>query len=58
MWAPFSMLLLKRLIESGYIQYTETPARAIIGGMKSNPDYIAITQKGIDYVNSLGDVDL
>jgi len=58
MWAPFNMLLLKRLIESGYVQYTSTPAGVTIGGMKSNPDYIGITQKGLDYIASLGEVDL
>ena len=58
MWAPFNMMLLKRLIESGYIQYVETPAGVTIGGMKSNPDFICVTQKGLDYVQSLGVVDL
>ena len=52
------MMLLKRLIESGYVQYVETPAGVTIGGMKSNPDFICITQKGLDYVKSLGEVDL
>lgn len=58
MWAPFNMLLLKRLIESGYIDYVVTPAGVIIGGMKSNPDYVNITQKGLDYIASLGEVEL
>lgn len=58
MWAPFNMMLLKRLIESGYIQYITTPAGVTIGGMKSNPDYILITKKGLNYVASLGEVDL
>lgn len=58
MWAPFNRLLLKRLIESGYIQYTTTPGGAIIGGMKSNPDYISITQKGRDYIASLAEINL
>jgi 5-methylcytosine-specific restriction endonuclease McrA len=58
MWAPFNVLLLKRLIESGYIQYVNTPAGVIVGGMKSNPDFISITQKGLDYIGSLGEVEL
>jgi hypothetical protein len=58
MWAPFNVLLLKRLIEAGYIQYTVTQGMAFIGGMKSNPDFIAISQKGLDYIASLGEVDL
>jgi len=58
MWAPFNMLLLKRLIESGYVQYTTTPGGVMIGGMKSNPDYISITPNGVAYIASLGEVDL
>ncbi len=58
MWAPFNQLLLKRLIDSGLIQYTVTPAGVVVGGMKSNPDYIQISQAGVEYLNSLGDVEL
>ena len=58
MWAPFNQLLLKRLIDSGYINYIVTPAGVIVGGMKSNPDYIQITQKGLEYLESLGEVEL
>lgn len=58
MWAPFNVLLIKRLIESGYVDYTVTPAGVLIGDMKSNPDYITISAKGAEYVSSLGDVEL
>ena len=58
MWAPFNMLLLRRLIDSGYIQYIVKPAGVVIGGMKSNPDYITITEKGVQYVQSLGEIEL
>ena len=58
MWAPFNALLLKRLVESGYIDYVVTRAGVMIGGMKSNPDYITISTKGADYVASLGEVEL
>lgn len=30
----------------------------MIDGMKSNPDYIQITQNGIEYINSLGEIEL
>ena len=58
MWAPFNVLLLKRLIESDYIQYTVTEGMGFIGGMKSNPDFITISPKGLSYIDALGDVDL
>jgi hypothetical protein len=54
MWAPFNKLLLKRLIDSQCIAYVDTPEGVSIGGMKSNPDFIQITQIGIDYLKSLG----
>lgn len=58
MWAPFNKLLLKRLIESCYVQYSTTPHGVMIDGMRSSPDYISITQKGLDYISSLGEVEL
>ena len=58
MWAPFNKLLLKRLIDSECISYIETPEGVSIGGMKSNPDFIQITQAGIDYLESLGKTEL
>lgn len=58
MWASFNALLLKRLSESGYIQYkiTDPNKGVFINGMRSDPDFISITQKGL--IQSLGDVDL
>lgn len=58
MWAPFNKLLLKRLIDTQYIGYTETRAGVVVGGMKSNPDYIQITKKGLEYLESLGEIEL
>jgi hypothetical protein len=50
----YLMLLVKRGIDAGYIQRHETPAGVLIGGMKSNPDYLTITQKGREFIESLG----
>jgi len=58
MWAPFNKILLKRLIDSNYINYHETKSGVIIGGMKSNPDYIEITPQGKIYIESLGEIEL
>lgn len=58
MWAPFNKLLLKRLIDSQYIVYEETPAGVFIGGMKTNPDYMQISEKGLEYIKSLGEISL
>jgi len=54
-WPPYLMLLLKRLIDSGYIFRQESgPGGVFICGMKSNPDLLGITDKGRDFVDSLG----
>ena len=50
---PFLTLLIKRILESGYAQLIRTPAGVMIGGMKSNPDYLKITEEGKEFVESL-----
>ena len=50
----YLMLLVKRMIEAGYVQRIETPAGVVIGGMKSNPDYLLITDNGRRFVEELG----
>lgn len=43
---PYLILLIKRIIEAGYVKWIQTPAGVTIGGMKSNPDYIQLTEDG------------
>jgi len=50
---PYLILLIKRIIESGFVKWIQTPAGVMIGGMKSNPDYIQITSLGREFVESL-----
>jgi len=55
MWPPYLMLLVKRLLDSGYICRVESKSGGVfIGGMKSNPDLLMITELGRQYVNDLG----
>lgn len=53
-WPPFMMLLIKRLLDSNYITAKVEESGVFISGMKTNPDYISLTQKGREYVSSLG----
>lgn len=53
-WPAYLMLLVKRILEAGYIERHETETVAMIGGMKSNPDYLTITAKGREFIESLG----
>jgi len=55
---PYLILLVKRIIESGYIELIKTPAGVMIGGMKSNPDYLKITEEGREFVKSLNSEDI
>jgi hypothetical protein len=54
MWAPFNVLLIKRLIDSKFIKYTVTQSGVFPGGMKASPDYIQVSPAGVAYVDSLG----
>lgn len=53
-WPPFMRLLIKRLLEAGYIARVEQKGGVFIGGMKSDPDFLVITEKGKEFVASLG----
>ena len=54
-WPPFLMLQVKRLIDAGYLTRHENTAGGVfIGGMKSDPDLLAITPAGRTFVESLG----
>jgi len=43
-WPPFMLLLIKRLIETGYISRVESQGGVFIDGMKSNPDTLGSEQ--------------
>ena len=53
-WPPFNHILLKRIIESGFISIQEQEGHVILGGMRANPDIIAITPKGRAFIADLG----
>ena len=53
-WPEYMMLLLKRLLDSGYIVWRQTKRGISSGAMKLNPDYLRISKKGKEFVDSLG----
>jgi hypothetical protein len=54
-YPPTILLLVKRLLEAGYIVVQKNPhGSAASFGMQISPDLLGITAKGIEYVNSLG----
>ena len=50
---PYLILLVKRIIEAKYVKWTETPVGVTIGGMKSNPDYLQISDEGKHFLTRL-----
>jgi hypothetical protein len=53
-WQGFMLILLKRILDSNFISVHVVEAGMYVGNVKSNPDLIAITQKGRDFVADLG----
>ena len=54
LWPEYLMVLIKRLIEAGYVHRTIQKPAATIGGLKLNADHLRITEKGREFVDSLG----
>lgn len=55
---PYLILLVKRIIEAGYIKWIQTPPGIMIGGMKSNPDYLQITEEGRNFLSGLSSEEM
>jgi len=53
-WPPFMNILIKRIIEAGYIGIQKAQGGVHIMGMQANPDYLLITPKGRKFVEELG----
>ena len=53
LFPEYLMLLVRRLLDAGYIERTVRKATAKIGGLKLNADHLRITQKGREFVESL-----
>lgn len=50
---PFLKLLIKRLLEAGYITYEGTMARVAMGNIKLNPDLVGITDSGRRFIKNI-----
>jgi hypothetical protein len=54
MWPPFMVILLKRILESGFVSVVKQSGGVFIGGMKTDPDPIVLTEKGRSFIEELG----
>ena len=52
---PFMMLLINRILDAGYIDVVENRSVSMqVAGMEMSPVYISLTNKGQEYIDSLG----
>jgi hypothetical protein len=54
-WLAYQLMFLKRLLDSGYVSFQDSEGPgAWAGPIKATPDWIAITQKGREFVLEIG----
>ncbi|WP_417692331.1 HNH endonuclease [Roseibium sp.] len=53
-WPAFNMLLLKRLLDAGYLAVQEPQGGVFIGGMQSSPCRLRISEKGRAFIKDIG----
>src|SRR3954466_7859346 len=53
-WLRFNLILLRRILDSGFIAIHEVTTGTWIGSIKTTPDIIYITPKGHTFVEGLG----
>lgn len=49
----FIGILIGRILDSGYIKYHEEKGFVSFGGVKESPDYLSITQKGMEFIEEI-----
>jgi hypothetical protein len=57
-WPPFNQILLKRILESGYVLIHESNSGITMSGMRVSPDIIGLTPKGRAFIADLGLTEL
>jgi HNH endonuclease len=53
-WPPYLYLLVKRLLDAGYVELQSSDYNVQIGAMQLKLDYLLITDAGRSYVDNLG----
>ena len=52
------LVLIRRLLEAGYIHVHEQEGAVILGGLKQSPDFLVITPKGRAFLGEFGEHEL
>ena len=53
-WPPFMRILIKRIYEAGFVDFTQKEGGVFISGMRTDPDDLFITDKGREFIINLG----
>jgi hypothetical protein len=53
-WPAPNLIMLKRIIESGFVHVTQGQGGVFIGGMRASPDVLSLTLKGREFLRELG----
>lgn len=54
----FFELLIKRIIDAGFVELIVTKSFHSVGGLKMNPNYLRITSSGRDFLNDISSKDI
>lgn len=54
----FMLMLIKRIVDSGFVEITEGNTYIQVRDMKLNPSYLKLTKKGTDFISHLNESDL
>jgi len=57
-WMPVMLIMLKRLLDSGFIVSRHTGVRIRSSGMDQSPITLHVTDKGSKFINELGIAEL
>lgn len=57
-WLPVMMVLIRRIIEAGYVAVLEQPGTVVIGGLDQTPRGLMITAKGRAFLDEIGAQEL
>lgn len=52
-WPPFMNILIKRIVESGFVNLSQSGGGVFAGGMQINPLHLTITQEGRNYIQRI-----
>jgi hypothetical protein len=53
-WPAHSLLLLKRLLDAGYVTPSRSPAHMMISGIDLTPHLVSLTEKGRSFIAEIG----